>query len=119
MPEQGERGRRMRADLWENVTPRLEAGLGRDMVIAMKLWIGTSGFQYPEWKGKFYPEKMPASKMLPYYAGHFSSTEVNYTFRQIPSEKTILNWCGATPEAFKFSFKAPQRVTHFSRLREC
>jgi uncharacterized protein YecE (DUF72 family) len=85
----------------------------------MKLWVGTSGFQYPEWKGKFYPEKMPASKMLAHYATHFSSTEVNYTFRQIPAEKTILNWSSTTPENFRFSFKAPQRVTHFAKLRGC
>jgi uncharacterized protein YecE (DUF72 family) len=85
----------------------------------MKLWVGTSGFQYPEWKGKFYPEKMPASKMLPFYAEHFSSTEINYTFRSIPSAKTILNWSSLTPAQFRFSFKAPQRVTHFARLRGC
>lgn len=85
----------------------------------MKLWVGTSGFQYPEWKGKFYPEKMPASKMLAHYATHFSSTEVNYTFRQIPSEKTIVNWSSLTPDRFRFSFKAPQRVTHFAKLRGC
>lgn len=80
----------------------------------MKFWIGTSGFQYPEWKGSFYPEKMPASKMLPYYADHFASTEINYTFRRIPAEKTIVTWSGATPPNFKFAFKAPQRVTHFA-----
>jgi uncharacterized protein YecE (DUF72 family) len=85
----------------------------------MKLWIGTSGFQYPEWKGKFYPEKMPASKMLSYYAERFSSTEVNYTFRRIPAAKTILDWSAKTPAQFRFSFKAPQQVTHFSRLRGC
>ena len=85
----------------------------------MTTWIGTSGFQYPEWKGKFYPEKMPASKMLGYYAERFSSTESNYTFRSIPSEKTILKWAENTPLHFKFSFKAPQRITHFSKLREC
>jgi uncharacterized protein YecE (DUF72 family) len=85
----------------------------------MNLWVGTSGFQYPEWKGKFYPEKMPASKMLTHYATHFSSTEVNYTFRQIPSEKTIVNWSSLTPAQFRFSFKAPQRVTHFAKLRGC
>lgn len=83
----------------------------------MKLWVGTSGFQYPEWKGKFYPEKMPTSKMLAHYATHFSSTEVNYTFRRIPSEKTIVNWSSLTPPQFRFSFKAPQRVTHFAKLR--
>jgi uncharacterized protein YecE (DUF72 family) len=85
----------------------------------MKLWIGTSGFQYPEWKGKFYPEKMPAAKMLAYYAEQFTSTEVNYTFRTIPAETTITKWDGMTPAAFRFSYKAPQRVTHFAKLREC
>lgn len=85
----------------------------------MKLWIGTSGFQYPEWKGIFYPEKMPAAGMLEYYARHFSSTEINYTFRHLPSAKTMTNWCSATPLDFRFSFKAPQRVTHFARLRNC
>jgi uncharacterized protein YecE (DUF72 family) len=85
----------------------------------MNLWIGTSGFQYPEWKGLFYPEKIPAAKMLPYYAEHFASTEINYTFRRIPAARTILAWSSATPERFKFSFKAPQRVTHFAKLRGC
>jgi len=85
----------------------------------MDIWIGTSGFQYPEWKGKFYPEKLPASKMLPFYAERFSSTEINYSFRRIPSEKAIQSWASSTPDHFKFSFKAPQKVTHFARLRDC
>ena len=82
-------------------------------------WIGTSGFQYPEWKGKFYPDDLSAAKMLPFYAEQFGSTEVNYTFRRIPSEKALLNWAAATPAQFKFSFKAPQRITHFARLVDC
>jgi uncharacterized protein YecE (DUF72 family) len=82
-------------------------------------WIGTSGFQYPEWKGHFYPEKLPAAKMLPYYAERFSTTEINYTFRRIPSGKTIESWCEMTPERFAFSLKAPQRVTHFAKLQNC
>lgn len=85
----------------------------------MQLWIGTSGFQYPEWKGKFYPATMPASRMLPYYAERFASTESNYSFRQIPSVKTLEKWAAATPERFKFSFKAPQKITHFAKLRGC
>jgi uncharacterized protein YecE (DUF72 family) len=85
----------------------------------MDLWIGTSGFQYPEWKGKFYPETMPAAKMLPYYAERFGTTEINYSFRQIPKETTIQKWASSTPGRFKFSFKAPQKVTHFARLRDC
>lgn len=85
----------------------------------MNTWTGTSGFQYPEWKGKFYPEKLSTAKMLTHYAGEFNSTEINYTFRSLPSEKTILRWTGETPEEFRFSLKAPQRVTHFSKLKNC
>lgn len=85
----------------------------------MKTWIGTSGFQYPEWKGKFYPEKMPPARMLAFYAGEFRSTEVNYTFRSLPSAKTIDRWRDETPADFRFSLKAPQRVTHFAKLRRC
>jgi uncharacterized protein YecE (DUF72 family) len=82
-------------------------------------WIGTSGFQYPEWKGKFYPADLSAKKMLPYYAEHFGTTEVNYSFRRIPSRETLAKWDEATPAKFKFSFKAPQRITHFARLVDC
>lgn len=85
----------------------------------MNLWIGTSGFQYTEWKGTFYPETMPTARMLPYYAERFSTTEINYSFHRIPSAKTIEGWYQATPEHFKFSLKAPQKVTHFAKLRNC
>jgi uncharacterized protein YecE (DUF72 family) len=85
----------------------------------MEHWIGTSGFQYAEWKGTFYPEKMPTAKMLPYYAERFASTEVNYTFRRFPSEKTINRWVEETPDAFRFSLKAPERITHHAQLKNC
>ncbi len=85
----------------------------------MELWIGTSGFQYAEWKGTFYPADLPTAKMLPYYAERFSTTEVNYTFHRIPSGKTIEAWWKTTPERFKFSLKAPQKVTHWAKLRNC
>jgi len=85
----------------------------------MNIWIGTSGFQYAEWKGTFYPEDLSTAKMLPFYAERLSTTEVNYTFRRIPSAKTIQGWWDATPERFKFSLKAPQKVTHFAKLRNC
>ena len=83
------------------------------------IWIGTSGFQYPEWKGKFYPETLPLKQMLPFYAERFTTTEINYSFRRIPSEKTISAWSAATPAKFQFSLKAPQKVTHFAKLRDC
>lgn len=85
----------------------------------MQTWIGTSGFQYPEWKGTFYPEKMPAAKMLGYYSERFATTEINYTFRRIPSAATIQRWVEGTPARFAFSLKAPQRITHFAKLRDC
>ncbi len=85
----------------------------------MTTWIGTSGFQYAEWKGKFYPEDLPVARMLAFYAERFSTTEVNYTFHRIPSAKTIDNWKLQTPANFRFALKAPQKITHFARLREC
>lgn len=85
----------------------------------MNTWIGTSGFQYTEWKGNFYPEDLPAAKMLPFYAERLNTTEINYTFHRIPSPKTIDNWNKLTPVQFRFALKAPQKITHWLKLREC
>jgi uncharacterized protein YecE (DUF72 family) len=84
----------------------------------MSVWIGTSGYNYPEWKGSFYPEALPAAKMLPYYAERFPSVEINYTFYRAPNEKILAGWNSATPERFKLTLKAPKRITHDSRLRD-
>jgi uncharacterized protein YecE (DUF72 family) len=83
------------------------------------LFAGTSGWAYPTWKPEFYPEGLAAKKFLPFYASQMNSVEVNYTFRTLPSAKTLNDWLAATPQGFRFSFKAPQRITHFRRLREC
>lgn len=83
------------------------------------VFIGTSGFQYPEWKGKFYPKDLSARGMLRFYSERFNTTEINYTFRRIPSEGTIKKWEEEAPASFKFSFKAPQRISHFARLKNC
>ena len=83
------------------------------------IWVGTSGFQYPEWKGSFYPAELSAKKMLGYYSERFNSTESNYTFRRMPSESTLTNWAAQTPEHFRFSLKAPQLITHIRQLRDC
>jgi uncharacterized protein YecE (DUF72 family) len=85
----------------------------------MNTWIGTSGFQYAEWKGNFYPEDLSAAKMLPYYAERLNTTEINYTFHRIPAAKTIDNWNKLTPAKFRFALKAPQKITHWSKLRDC
>jgi len=85
----------------------------------MKLWVGTSGYNYPEWKGSFYPQKMPAAKMLPYYAQHFATVEINYTFYRTPNEKILAGWSTETPADFRLTLKAPKRLTHIARLRDC
>jgi uncharacterized protein YecE (DUF72 family) len=85
----------------------------------MKLWVGTSGFQYNEWKGNFYPKDMAPVEMLPFYAKRFSTTEINYSFHRVPAAKTIENWSKSTPEEFRFALKAPQKITHWSKLRDC
>jgi hypothetical protein len=67
----------------------------------------------------FYPEDLPAAKMLAFYAERLSTTEINYTFHRIPAAKTIDNWKQLTPEHFRFAPKAPQKITHWSKLRDC
>lgn len=84
-----------------------------------KIFAGTSGWAYPTWKPAFYPATTPAKRFLEFYASRLSSVEVNYTFRALPTVKTLENWLAATPDNFRFSFKAPQRITHFRRLRDC
>jgi uncharacterized protein YecE (DUF72 family) len=82
-------------------------------------WIGTSGYNYPEWRGSFYPERFSAAKMLPYYAERFRSVEINYTFYRMPTAPLVEGWAAATPSPFRFALKAPQRITHVARLRGC
>ena len=83
-----------------------------------RIWIGTSGYNYPEWRGSFYPEKMRPADMLPFYAAAFDSVEINYTFYRMPNAKTIDGWAAATPQDFRFVLKAPKRITHERRLKE-
>ena len=85
----------------------------------MCAWVGTSGYNYPEWKGSFYPEKMPAAKMLPFYAQAFSTVEINYTFYHLPNQKILAGWDRDTPPDFRLTLKAPKRITHIARLRDC
>jgi len=85
----------------------------------MMLLVGTSGYSYKEWLGHFYPEKLPASDMLSYYAGRFSTVEINNTFYRMPAESMLAQWSQQVPDHFKFTLKAPRRITHDQRLREC
>jgi uncharacterized protein YecE (DUF72 family) len=84
----------------------------------VRLLTGTSGFSYKEWKGSFYPEDLPASGMLAYYAARFPAVEINNTFYRMPAEAQLLQWAEPVPESFTFVLKAPQRITHQKRLKE-
>lgn len=84
----------------------------------MNLYVGTSGYSYKEWKGSFYPEKIPAKEMLRYYSERLSTVEINATFYRMPQKSMLENWKEQVPESFRFSLKAPQRITHFKRLKE-
>ena len=84
----------------------------------MKVHVGTSGYNFPEWKGTFYPAKFSESKMLEYYAQRLSTVEVNYTFYRMPNPKAVAGWDAVTPAGFTFVLKAPQRITHIARLKD-
>jgi uncharacterized protein YecE (DUF72 family) len=84
-----------------------------------RIFAGTSGWAYPTWKPDFYPAGTSAKRFLEFYASRLNSVEVNYTFRALPTAKMLDGWLSSTPSNFRFSFKAPQRITHFRRLKEC
>ena len=84
----------------------------------MTLYVGTSGYSYKEWKGSFYPEKIPARDMLRYYAERLSTVEINATFYRMPQPSMLENWKEQVAATFRFALKASQRITHFKRLKE-
>jgi uncharacterized protein YecE (DUF72 family) len=84
----------------------------------MRLHVGTSGYSYAGWKGTFYPEGMPAAKMLEFYAANFGTVEINNTFYRMPEPKMLEKWGTQVPESFLFALKAPQRITHQKKLAD-
>lgn len=86
--------------------------------MAARVRIGASGFSYKEWLGSFYPATLPAVRMLAYYAERLLTVEINYTFRAMPRRAMLERWAGETPAGFRFTLKAPQRITHIARLRD-
>jgi uncharacterized protein YecE (DUF72 family) len=83
------------------------------------VYVGCSGWAYASWKPGFYPAQVSAKKFLEYYATRLNTVEVNYTFRTLPSRATVDGWLAQTGDGFRFSFKAPQRITHIRRLKDC
>src|SRR3989441_1559825 len=88
-----------------------------ESIATTRVFVGTSGFAYKEWKGSFYPEDLPAKKYLSFYAQHFSTTEINNTFYRMPTAKLCEGWYAEVPDGFSFTLKVSQRITHFKRLR--
>jgi uncharacterized protein YecE (DUF72 family) len=86
---------------------------------APAIFVGTSGWAYTSWKPDFYPPKLSAKKFLEHYATRLNTVEVNYTFRAFPTAPMLSSWLAATGDNFRFSFKAPQRITHMLRLKNC
>lgn len=86
---------------------------------AGELRVGTSGYAYKEWKGRFYPKKFPDREMLTFYGQQFSTVEINHTFYSMPTEKVLLQWAKSVPAGFRFALKVNQLITHVKRLRHC
>lgn len=84
----------------------------------MRFWVGVSGFSYASWKGAFYPETTKPNQMLEAYSTKLNSVEVNSSFYHMPSQSTTSKWSSSTPEAFRFSFKANRKITHFKKLKD-
>src|SRR5512139_2088371 len=83
----------------------------------MKIFTGTSGFAYKEWKGKFFPERISPKEMLRFYSERFNTVEINNTFYHMPVENVLSSWAGQVPDSFLFAIKAPQIITHLKRLK--
>jgi uncharacterized protein YecE (DUF72 family) len=82
-----------------------------------RVFIGTSGWSYPDWRGTFYPEDLPSRRYLEFYAGEFPTVEVNYSFYHLPQPETYARWAGQVPGEFIFSVKTSRLITHTKRLR--
>jgi uncharacterized protein YecE (DUF72 family) len=85
--------------------------------MAAKIVAGASGYSFKEWCGTFYPQKIKADEMLPFYSARLPTVEINNTFYKFPRANVMENWRDTTPEAFRFAIKSPRRITHIGRLK--
>jgi uncharacterized protein YecE (DUF72 family) len=85
----------------------------------MRVHVGTSGYNYPEWRGTFYPADLKSPKMFAYYAERFHTVEINYTFYRMPTPKLTGGWRDQAPAGFAYTLKAPRRLTHEKKLKDC
>jgi len=85
--------------------------------VSTRYIVGTSGWHYDHWRDRFYPENLPKSRWLEFYAQHFRAVEVNNSFYRLPSEKAFSNWYDRSPDEFIFAVKASRVITHYRKLR--
>jgi uncharacterized protein YecE (DUF72 family) len=81
--------------------------------------VGTSGWQYADWKGGFYPPEVPQRDWLPYFSERFPAVEINNTFYMLPREEVFVGWRERSADDFMFAVKASRYITHIRRLRDC
>ncbi|MCP4043253.1 MAG: DUF72 domain-containing protein [Gammaproteobacteria bacterium] len=87
--------------------------------MAGNIFIGTSGWHHPHWKGPFYPNQADTASWLSFYSKHLHVVEVNHSFHQLPESSTIDHWREQTADDFRFAVQAPRAITHLNRLRNC
>lgn len=83
-----------------------------------KWHVGCSGFHYREWRGVFYPDKLPQRSWFEYYSSRFDTLELNVTFYRFPQPKMLKNWYTISPAHFKFSVKVPRLITHYKQFND-
>lgn len=82
-----------------------------------KVWVGISGYDYPRWKGHFYPADLPRSRWLGYAADRFDAIELNGTFYSLKTPEVFRKWAGAVPDGFVLAVKGSRFITHNLKLR--
>lgn len=85
---------------------------------ADRIYIGTSGWDYPGWRSLFYPDDLPKEDWLAYYTQHFRTLEINHSFYQLPKKDTLVQWRSHVPDGFQFAIKASRYITHNKNLKD-
>ncbi len=101
--------------LWQNQPGIVRQCTGGN---SLRYYIGTSGWHYEHWRGRFYPKDLPKAEWLKFYATHFTTVEINNSFYHLPSENAFANWHDSSPADFTFAVKVSRYITHVKRLRD-